>query len=196
MKPNPAVDPAPRRDSNGDKDEDPCLFLIRANQGHSIAVKSDSIFAELDASTLPPRVLHGTFFCAWPRIVESGGLRRMGRQHIHCATGMTEDNVVGMLRDAELVIEIDAEKALEDGIRWFRSKNGYVLTEGDDEGMVPLRYFKQASGRLKNVGVLVKGGEIVAGLPAGLKATPPFGKATRGFRHAGDQGGKGGKGKG
>lgn len=39
---------------------------------------------------LPAMVVHGTGHDAWPLIVESGGLKRMGRNHVHFATGVPE----------------------------------------------------------------------------------------------------------
>jgi hypothetical protein len=40
-----------------------------------------------DESSMPETVVHGTFHPAWANIVRSGGLKRMGRVHVHFATG-------------------------------------------------------------------------------------------------------------
>lgn len=177
LKPDPMLSPPPPTDSTN-----PVHWIIRANQGHSVAVKSESMLAPIVVpQDLPDKVLHGTFFYFWALIVESGGLRRMNRAHIHCCTGTPEDGNVGMRKDAQLIIEIDAARAMkEEGIRWYKSDNGYVLTEGNQEGMVPIKYFKNVWGRLQDVGTLARNGEIVGLLPDGLKANIPLGKGRLG----------------
>ncbi|KAH6897050.1 KptA family-domain-containing protein [Thelonectria olida] len=188
LKPNPETNPSLSTTS-----VNPADYLIRANQGHSI--KLDSA-AHLEAITLadanvPPRVLHGTYFYFWPKIVESGGLKSMGRNHVHCSTGTPEEGVVsGMRRDAELVIEVDVEASLHDGVKWWRSDNGVLLTEGDEQGGgLSSRYFKKVTGRQRDVGVLWQDGEWRADLPTGLKLRPPPGKGGTG----GGRGGRGGR---
>ncbi|OAQ99092.1 hypothetical protein LLEC1_08127, partial [Akanthomyces lecanii] len=70
-------------------------YLIRANQGHSIKLESSSLLVPLtpDAGNVPPRVVHGTYYAFWEPILASGGLRAMGRNHIHCAAGTPEQGV-------------------------------------------------------------------------------------------------------
>lgn len=70
----------------------------------------------------------------------------MKRNHIHFATGLLgEDGVIsGMRSTCNVLIYIDLEKALEDGIKFFKSKNGVVLTEGvNGEGYLPNDYFRK-----------------------------------------------------
>ncbi|KAJ2898700.1 hypothetical protein MKZ38_003751 [Zalerion maritima] len=184
LKPDPSLEPRPDEES-----DDASHFLIRANQGHSLSLESEHMLAAVDSSSIPPTVLHGTFFYFWAAILESGGLKKQGRQHIHCTTGTPEDDVVGIRKDAELTIEIDVAKSMEDGFKWWTSENGYVLTEGNEEGMLPLQYFKEVRGRLRDVGILVKDGEVVGNLPEGIKMHIPAGKGGRGR-------GGGGKGRG
>ncbi|TPX17367.1 uncharacterized protein E0L32_012153 [Thyridium curvatum] len=179
--------------------QDPADFLIRANQGHSIKLESTAHLEQLTPATVPPTVVHGTYFAFWPRIVASGGLKPMSRTHVHCATGLPEGGsgpdaaaavVSGMRRDAELLVYVDAARSMRDGaLTWWRSANGVVLCEGDAEaGLVPSRYFAEVRGREgSGVGVLWKDGERVADLPAGLKIVVPHGK---------QRGGGGGRGRG
>ncbi|KAK7705476.1 tRNA 2'-phosphotransferase [Botryosphaeria dothidea] len=69
--------------------DDPSAYLIRANQGHSITtVDSASLLAPLSPASAPALCVHGTTAAAWPRILASGGLRPMGRNHVHLATGL------------------------------------------------------------------------------------------------------------
>lgn len=166
----------------GDND-DPAAWLIRANQGHSIELAEESVHEAitLEAGNVPDIVVHGTYFAFWPAILASGGLKKMARQHVHFGTGLLpadagndvgagEDGkpkvISGMRSDAELVVFVDVQQSLRDGgIRWWLSANGVVLTDGNDEGVVPLKYFKEVKGRRQGVGVLWRDGEKVADLP-------------------------------
>jgi len=153
---------------------------------------------------VPETVVHGTYFAFWPSIVASGGLKRMGRNHVHCSTGLPGDDesvVSGMRKDAELLVYVDVERSIrEAGMKWWVSENGVVLTEGVDEGgeegLVPARFFREVVGRRKDVGVLWRDGEWVADLPEGLKVVVPVGKGGRGGRGRGGRrgGGRGGRG--
>lgn len=65
----------------------------------------------------------------------------MARVHIHFATALPEDGVIsGMRNSANVVIQIDMVKAVQDGINFFVSSNGVVLTEGIDR-VLPPKYF-------------------------------------------------------
>lgn len=118
---------------------DPANFLIRANQGHTIKVEATNLLTPIKLPTspddppLPETVLHGTFFHFWPTIVSSGGLKPMGRNHVHFSRGLpeTDEGVIsGMRKDAELLIYVDIEAALRDGMEWWKSDNGVILTSG------------------------------------------------------------------
>ncbi|POR34030.1 tRNA 2'-phosphotransferase 1 [Tolypocladium paradoxum] len=180
LKPNPETNPSGSTATTSAGD-----YLIRANQGHSIKMESSSHLEPmtLAAANIPPRVLHGTYFAFWPAIVASGGLRPMGRNHVHCSAGEPGEGgvVSGMRGDAELVVEIDVEASLRDGgVAWWRSDNGVVLTEGGEDGVLSTRFFKRVTGRKVDVGVLWEDGEKKADLPAGIKGKIPQGKGPRG----------------
>ncbi|KAK1751730.1 KptA family-domain-containing protein [Echria macrotheca] len=195
-----------------EKSTDPKDWLIRANQGHSIKLESDGgllrPIALPDAEggdlpdgavPIPEVVVHGTYFAFWPRIVESGGLKPMGRNHVHFSTGLPEDSeagvVSGMRRDAQVLVFVDVEASMrgEEGLKWWVSDNGVVLTEGrEGDGVVPVKYFKEVRGRAQGVGVLWRDGEWVADLPEGVRAGVPMGKG-RGGGGRGRGRGRGGK---
>ncbi|KAL2810424.1 KptA family-domain-containing protein [Aspergillus granulosus] len=135
-------------------------YLIRATQGHSIkTVEAEALLERLtldDPDNLPETVVHGTFHSVWPLILESGGLRCMGRNHAHFATGPSLVSVLegidklsssgqvgdlkgketatqvisGMRGDAQVLIYIDLRRALEAGCPFWRSENGVILSEG------------------------------------------------------------------
>ena len=118
--------------------------FIRANQGHSIqTIKID--MEPILSATDYPIIIHGTNYAAWNLISKDPqGLRRMNRNHIHFATGLLgEEGVIsGMRHSCTVLIYIDLVKALSDGILFFKSDNGVVLTEGvNSEGYLPKMYF-------------------------------------------------------
>lgn len=117
---------------------------IRACQGHSIKELDEAQMMQAITNAEDfPLVIHGTFKRFLP-LIESGGLRVMGRNHIHFTTGYPGDRdvVSGMRRSCEVFIEIDMRKAMSDGIEFFISSNGVVLTSGRD-GVLDRKYFKK-----------------------------------------------------
>lgn len=82
------IDNHPNHDCDGEEEEeeeDPSKYLIRAAQGHSIAIEHSSLLTPLTLETAPAIVVHGTYRKAWPLILSSNGLKRMSRTLIHCA---------------------------------------------------------------------------------------------------------------
>ncbi|KAK8035945.1 hypothetical protein PG991_002018 [Apiospora marii] len=203
----------PATEADADSTE-PRNWLIRANQGHSIELASEALHAPvtLEAGNVPDVVVHGTYFAFWPVIVESGGLRKMGaptsskepQPQVHeagdeaaakeekAASGGGKPKVIsGMRADAEILMFVDIEASLRAGdMKWWLSSNGVVLTEGDENGCVPLKYFKEVRGRRQGVGLLWKDGEKAADLPEGLTIRTPHGKDRQGG--GGGRGGRGG----
>lgn len=123
--------------------EEDGVTWIRANQGHSLPVQELELTPITSAQGLDT-VIHGTFMSAWPSIKREG-LSCMGRNHIHCAPGMPGESGVisGMRRSCEVFIFIDIAKALADGVKFYRSANSVILTEGKD-GTLPVTYFAKA----------------------------------------------------
>ncbi|XP_071832512.1 tRNA 2'-phosphotransferase 1-like [Apostichopus japonicus] len=115
--------------------------LIAANQGHSFLVEDPELEPITD-SALFPVVVHGTYFKAWEHI-KTEGLKKMNRTHIHFAQGEPGDGEVisGMRGSCQLMIYINLEKALSDGLSFFVSKNGVVLSPGDPSGCISPSYF-------------------------------------------------------
>ncbi len=70
----------------------------------------------------------------------------MGRNHVHFAIGLPSESGVisGMRKSAEVYIYIDSARAMAEGIVFFKSSNGVILTAGlGPEGMVPPSCFSQ-----------------------------------------------------
>ena len=138
-------------------DQDITKYYIRATQGHSIkslqAAEMLKPITITNPNSIPETAVHGTFSGLWETILNSGGLRAMNRNHIHLATGPPLSNFInedgkwidtanrdavsdqkavisGMRRDAQILIYIDIQKALNAGIQFWESENHVVLTEG------------------------------------------------------------------
>jgi 2'-phosphotransferase len=162
---------------------DPSDYLIRANQGHSIKVDTEGLLTPIttEAGNVPSVVVHGTDEPSWKLILKSGGLRRMGRNHMHFASGLpvgfcehdadragiaaTEGKeeppvISGMRRSSTVLIYIEINAALEAGIKFFISENGVILTEGNEKGILPYEFFKRVESRKQNGGVLMSGGVL------------------------------------
>lgn len=115
-------------------------FFIRANQGHSIKIEE----LELEKITNPekyPVVVHGTYMTNW-KAISTSGLNRMSRNHIHFAQGEygSASVISGMRKTCDVLIYIDIKKAISDGIDFYVSENGVILTEGI-HGILPPTYF-------------------------------------------------------
>jgi 2'-phosphotransferase len=158
-------------------DDDPSMYLVRATQGHSIAISSENLLTPLSLENCPAEVVHGTFPKAWGLIKATGGLKRMGRTHVHFATGLpgeggktsedqppaagvdedvaeldaseaeSQEVISGMRKDASILIWVDVRRSLDEGLKWWRSANGVILTEGDEHGKVPIKYFTRVEER-------------------------------------------------
>uniref|UniRef100_A0A8D1BK53 2'-phosphotransferase n=2 Tax=Sus scrofa TaxID=9823 RepID=A0A8D1BK53_PIG len=119
--------------------------LIRANQGHSLQVPALELIPLETPQALPLMLVHGTFWRHWPSILLKG-LSRQGRTHIHLAPGLPGDPGVisGMRPNCEVAVFINGPQALADGIPFFRSANGVILTPGNTDGVLLPKYFKEA----------------------------------------------------
>jgi len=161
--------------------DDPSNYLIRANQGHSIKVAEDGLLdpITLESGDLPKTIVHGTTIRAWPLIVRSGGLKAMTRTHVHFARGLPEgfkelegggagDNserhkepvISGMRNTSSVLIYLDIDKALRAGLKFWQSKNGVVLSNGDEAGIIPLEFFERVEDRKKG-SIIMRDGKKV-----------------------------------
>jgi len=116
------------------------VLYIKANQGHSIEVEN----LELEEVTDPSQfkvVVHGTFLDKWP-LIKATGLKTMGRTHIHFAIGEygSAQVISGMRKSAEVMIYLDMDKAMKDGIQFFISENKVILSKGLN-GTIDPKYF-------------------------------------------------------
>ena len=124
-------------------------WYIRANQGHSGKVAEQLVDEKMLEPVLSskdhPICVHGTDKKSLVKIQESGGLSKMNRKHIHMSTQHkgSDHMISGMRATSNVMIYIDLDKAIANGIKFYISKNQVILSEGNDKGMIPLEYFKE-----------------------------------------------------
>ncbi|KAI0232784.1 tRNA 2'-phosphotransferase 1 [Massospora cicadina] len=147
-------------------------WWIRANQGHSFELPDPGFEPILDPTEFT-NVIHGTYLETWREIafvrllrswtsytdpyglrdtnqfiVDSGGLKPMGRAYIHFASGLPGETGVmsGLRKSAEVLIYIDLAAALRVvcGLQAMRSKNQVILSPGvGAPRSLPLQYFSR-----------------------------------------------------
>ncbi|XP_060570626.1 tRNA 2'-phosphotransferase 1-like [Ruditapes philippinarum] len=113
---------------------------IKAAQGHSLELDKLEL-TPINRHTDVTAVLHGTRKMNWQSI-KAEGLSKRGRIHIHFAEG--ENVRSGFPPRCDMVIEIDLQKALADGYKFYKSENDVILSEGNGNGVIPPKYFKRA----------------------------------------------------
>ncbi|XP_017042573.1 tRNA 2'-phosphotransferase 1 [Drosophila ficusphila] len=115
---------------------------IRANQGHSLAVVESETGGLERITQLEqiPLAVHGTYRRHWEAI-RTQGLNRMKRNHVHFASSDKTSCVLsGFRSDCQILIYLNVEKILADGIPIFRSSNNVILCPGIS-GLIPKSYF-------------------------------------------------------
>jgi putative RNA 2'-phosphotransferase len=96
---------------------------IRAVQGHTVAVDLGLV-----PVPPPPLLYHGTT----ERFIEpilAGGLRPMGRHHVHLSPDVAAARALGRRRGRPVVLEVAAERMASEGRLFFRSANGVWLCD-------------------------------------------------------------------
>lgn len=65
----------------------------------------------------------------------------MGSPSISDQTFFERSHLPGMRVKSEILIHIDVAKAMEAGIKFYRSSNNVILTSGNEEGFLLKEYF-------------------------------------------------------
>ena len=107
--------------------------LIRANQGHSIAVD-----VELDELEPPKILYHGTGE-KFASSIRAQGLLKMSRLYVHLSSDIDTATKVGSRHGVPKIFIVESGKMFADGCKFFRSVNGVWLTEH-----VPAKYLKES----------------------------------------------------
>ncbi|CAH6420317.1 TRNA 2-phosphotransferase [uncultured virus] len=118
------------------------VWYMKANQGHSIEVVTEEALTEITDPDRYPTAVHGTFRKCLPTIL-AAGLSRMSRNHIHFARGVGAS--AGIRSGTNVLIYANIHKAIADGIKFYISDNGVILTPGNDQGFLESKYFKSVA---------------------------------------------------
>ena len=97
--------------------------LIRANQGHSVAVD-----LQLDEKQPPDVLFHGTVERFLASIM-ADGLKKGKRHHVHLSSDTETARKVGARRGKPIILQVDARKMHSEGFKFFLSANGVWLTD-------------------------------------------------------------------
>lgn len=109
--------------------------LIRANQGHSIAVD-----VELSEAVPPDILFHGTA----DRFLESikkQGIKSQSRLYVHLSADYDTAMKVGKRHGKPVVLQIDAKEMYDRGEKFYLSANGVWLSK-----YVGIQYIREVSG--------------------------------------------------
>ena len=123
-------------------------YHMRAVQGHSRSdVHDDDLLERCTEETLPGVLLHGTKWHLYEAIRDQGILPQAllaqeqgrsgkgkksseGRRHVHLISEADrgKEGLSGFRENATMVIAVDARHAMRQGVIFYRSKNGVILT--------------------------------------------------------------------
>lgn len=106
--------------------------LIRANQGHSIAVD-----VELKEQEPPEFLYHGTAVRFLDDILD-GGLKPMNRLYVHLSKDIETALKVGKRHGDPVILKIYCGDMYDDGYKFYLSENGVWLTK-----KVDVKYFEE-----------------------------------------------------
>ena len=112
------------------------ILYIRANQGHSSGKLNDDKMLQLLTKPIDG-CFHGTYKKHLDSI-KKNGLSTMKRKHIHIAE--SNDAISGQRQNCNLYIYINMKLAIDDGIKFYRSSNGVILTPGNNDGYLIPKY--------------------------------------------------------
>lgn len=75
------------------------------------------------------------------------GLSRMRRNHIHMVpdgkADLSNPHLASKRQNLQILIVVNVWHAMFDGIEFFRSRNGILLSPGDSRGFISPMYFKR-----------------------------------------------------
>jgi len=97
--------------------------LIRANQGHSVAVD-----LQLEEKVPPDLLYHGTVERFLSSIMAEG-LQKRQRHHVHLSKDVETARKVGSRRGKPIILDVDAGKMHREGFKFYMSANSVWLTD-------------------------------------------------------------------
>ena len=98
-------------------------------------VTSDSFLNSITAKDIHkyPKVVHGTYRNVMKTIIKQG-LSRMKRNHVHFGTSdSVKGNLSGFRSNSELLVYLNLEEAINEGLKFWISENNVVLCPGNEK---------------------------------------------------------------
>lgn len=108
---------------------------IRANQGHSIP----GVIIEMEQPAPPELLYHGTATRFLDDILRDG-LKPMTRQYVHISADYETAVKVGKRHGKPVVLEIQAQRLVQDGYVLYRSANGVWQAEAVPPDYMSVHY--------------------------------------------------------
>lgn len=129
------------------KDVDGSTYIC-ATQGHSLKKVSNDNLSLLKDEEFPNVLIHGTTKKNFQLIVESEGLSKMNRNHIHFTSKLVTDNesVSGLRNFSSILIYLNIDKIKKQKISFYKSLNDVYLSDGIN-GIIPIEYFDKVIDR-------------------------------------------------
>lgn len=147
-------------------DNEPKGIQIRANQGHSIPhVTLEAVCGPLITELREGEICcHGAYNKFVSKIIAQG-LKAAGRA-IHMAPALPGNSVIsGMRGTCEVIVHINFPRAVKGGIRFYRSTNGVILSDGVN-GIIPSQYISSIQSVNNGQTLYCEGQEIHSSLVA------------------------------
>ena len=124
-------------------------YYIRANNGHSEDVnkllKPEKFLTRIYTYLNEPEnnCIHETFTEDIKSIMENGITKMNDEDYIRFESSMNSKSAIHEgYPKPDILLYIDMEKALQDGVKFYVSKNGVILTKGNQEGILEPKYIK------------------------------------------------------
>lgn len=118
-------------------------WYIKANKNYVVPEGEEDVLLKKAKPSDFEQVIHGTYVKSFKSILNSG-LNRMSREHIQCTSSeSTTGTAAGFRKSCNLLIYIDYKKAMRQGIKFFFSDTGTILTRGVG-GVLKKKYFLKA----------------------------------------------------
>lgn len=106
---------------------------VKAKNGHSQDVDDEKMFEEI---VEPIEDVYHLTFHECLESIKQNGLSRMRRTHIHFCK---KEDIKILGRCAPVKLKINMKKCMDDGIKFFITKNRVILSRGID-GVIQMKY--------------------------------------------------------
>jgi len=119
---------------------------VKAKYGHSLELPEMIMKEYRDDGIENKRyIVHKKNIKYLPKILNEG-LSKMERNHAHLCKQIGE-TCIRRKKRANIAVHIDKQAARHDGLKFFSAPNDVIMCAGDENGCIPIKYFKE----IKNI---------------------------------------------